>query len=134
MSHEFIEFFFPCAECLVTAACRMKPDSVKVKDISPRQICLSLPHGHEMTHHKCAIECLINLLHRMICSMSKMEDPKTGRDTSNNIPMQYVLMMGRMIDLLQWMINSVSWDEGILQEFDKIEIKNKLSVMGVKFK
>ena len=58
--------------------------------------------------------------------MQKTEDPKTQTETNNNIPMQYVMLVGRIIDLLQWIINSYSWEHGVLKEFDRFEVVNKL--------
>jgi hypothetical protein len=57
--------------------------------------------------------------------MQKTEDPQTCSETNNKIPMQYVMLMGQMSYLLQWMINSTSWERGELQDFDRQEIRLK---------
>jgi hypothetical protein len=57
--------------------------------------------------------------------MQKTEDPLTCMETTNKVPMQYIMLMGKMTYLLQWMVNSASWDFGILQDFDKREIRIK---------
>ena len=46
-------------------------------------------------------------------------------ETNNKIPMQYVMLIGQMAGLLQWIVNSTSWDLGELQDFDAFEIRNK---------
>lgn len=136
MSNEFVQFIFPCTECLVRAACK---DKVKNNDnntihlydnVNPR--CLAVPKlSQDVTYMKGLIECCINLGTSIQNSMRKTEDPHTCRETNNNIPMQYVILMGQIAYLLQWIINSQSWSDGILHEFDRIEIKNKLKAIVI---
>jgi len=127
MSSDFVEFIFPCKDCIVTAACKNKPENEAIKhlyDSNPR--CLAVPVlPPDVTYMKVLIECWVNIGTRILNNMSKSEDPKTCRETNNNIPMQYVMMMGQMANLLQWMVNSTSWEKGILHDFDAREIRLK---------
>ena len=127
MSKQFIQFIFPCKECLVRAACKEKPDNVEVKtDLfndrdNPR--CLAVPKlPLDVTYHKGLLECWATLGAQIVNSTQKSEDPKTKSEQHNNIPMQYVALMGKISYLLGWMVNSTSWDLGELQEFDRFEI------------
>jgi len=127
MSKEFIQFIFPCKECLVRAACKEKPDNVAEKKVlfndnsNPR--CLAVPKlPLDVTYHKGILECWAVLGSQLMSALQKSEDPKTQKETHNNIPMQYVHLMGKMSYLLCWIVNSTSWDLGELQEFDRFEI------------
>jgi len=128
MSQEFIQFNFPCTDCLVRAACKEKPknnEDVKLYDnINPR--CLTLPKfPSKIAHTKGLLECWANLGVKIITNMQKTEDSKTFRETKSNIPMHYIILMGQISYLLQWMINSESWENGELKDFDIREIREK---------
>jgi len=128
MSSDFVEFNFPCKDCLVRAACKDKPKNETIRHLydahNPR--CLAVPNlPPDVTYTKCLIECWVNIGTRIINGMQKTEEPKTCRETCNNIPMQYVMMLGHMANLMQWMINSTSWEKGTLHDFDAREIRLK---------
>lgn len=129
MSHDFIQFSFPCSECIVRAACKDIPKNAELKKLydkmTPR--CLTVPEvgPSEMSYTKMLIECWANLGHEIICRMRKSENPHTCMETNNKIPMQYIMLIGQMAGLLQWITNSTSWDLGELQDFDAVEVRNK---------
>ena len=127
MSAQFIQFIFPCKDCLVRAACKEKPDNEDVKSVlfndgsNPR--CLAVPKlPLDITYHKGVLECWAVLGSELMSAMQKSEDPNTQTETHNNIPMQYVSLMGKISYLLAWMVNSTSWRLGTVQDFDKFEI------------
>jgi len=125
MSAEFIQFNFPCKDCLVLAACKDKPKNEAIKhlfdDFNPR--CLTLPKfPSNVEYIKGLLECIFNLGVDVINRMTKTEDPQTCSEINSKIPMQYIMLLGNMLYLMQWIINSTSWEEGILQEFDKFEV------------
>ena len=128
-SEDFIQFNFPCKDCLVRAACQDKPGNDQIKHLydmdNPR--CLAIPkfNSDEKTYMKALIECMANLFPTVINNMQKSEDPQTSRETHNNIPMQYVIMLGQMTALMQWIVNSTSLDIGELQDFDRFEVNKK---------
>ena len=131
MSAQFVQFIFPCKDCLVRAACKEKPDNEGVKSVlfndngNPR--CLAVPKlPLDITYHKGVLECWAVLGAELMSALQKSEDPKTLKETHNNIPMQYVSLMGKMSYLLCYMVNSTSWNLGELQEFDRFEIKQRI--------
>ena len=81
MSAEFIQFIFPCKECLVRAACKEKPDNVAEKKVlfndnsDPR--CLAVPKlPLDVTYHKGVLECWAVLGSELMSALQKSEDPK----------------------------------------------------------
>ena len=128
-SEDFVQFNFPCKDCLVRAACQEKPENEEIKHLydMDRPRCLTVPKfkSDEKTYMKALIECVSNIAPTLIDNMQKSEDPKTSRETHNNIPMQYVALLGHMTYLMQWIVNSTSWKLGELQEFDRFEVNRK---------
>ncbi len=130
MSQDFIQFTFPCKDCVVRAACTEKPENETIKHLfndpnSPR--CLAVPNlPSDITYHKGILECWANLGVDIINSTQKSEDPKTQIEKHNNIPIQYVDLIGHMSYLLQWIIHSTSWRLGELKDFDQSEIDLKI--------
>jgi len=130
MSEQFIEFVFPCKDCIVRACCKEKVDNEGKKSVlfhnkNPR--CLAVPKlPLDVTYHKGLLECWANLGARLVNSMQKSEDPKTLSETHNNIPMQYVQLMGKLSYILCHMVNTTSWNLGELKEFDQIEIRHRI--------
>lgn len=134
MSSEFIQFQFPCTDCIVRAACKEKPKDERLKHLLIRQNtipCLALPRifPELKPYQKGLVECWANIGVDILCRMHKTEDPKTSTEINNNIPMQYLILMGQMSYILQWIINSTSWEEGSLKQFDRDEINRKLKVL-----
>ena len=130
MSKKFIEFRFPCGECLVQAACKEKAigkidELLRHNDLP----CLTIPryNPNEIAYHKVLLECWANMGRDVIGHMSKMEEPETKTEKVNNIPMQYFTVISRIVGVLTYMVNSKSWVEGQLYSFDYYEIKSKLS-------
>jgi len=135
MSSKFVQFNFPCKDCLVRAACKEKPgndEAIKhlYDDNQFDHRCLTLPKfPSKIAFTKGLLECWANIGVDIINNMQKSEDSKTSKETTNNLPMQYVMLMGQMSYLLQWMINSVSWERGELQDFDRQEINLKSKML-----
>lgn len=133
MSAEFVQFTFPCKDCIVRAACEEQPRNNEtinhLYDVNAVR-CLTLPKfPSDIAYTKGLLECWANIGVQIINNMQKTEDPKTSKETKNNLPMQYVMLMGQMSYLLQWMINSVSWERGELQDFDRREINMKSKML-----
>jgi len=127
MSEEFIQFRFPCNECLVQAACKdRKRVKQQVKEIMQDVPSLGVPRFKNKSYYKGLIECLINIQKQVVdkVSRNKGADNKQEQD---NLPMQYVHLIISMSDILCHMINSTSWREGELFEFDRMEIKQRLT-------
>lgn len=129
-SEDFVQFNFPCKDCMVLACCREAPkDNKKIEHLYDKlnTRCLAVPKFSSdiKSYSKGLIECWANLGVGIINSMQKSEDPQTCTEINNNIPMQYVQLLGKMSYLIQWIINSTSWEKGQLQEFDAFEIRLK---------
>lgn len=129
MSSNFVQFNFPCKDCLVLAACKNTPknnESIKYLYDNDAPRCLAVPKlPLDITYHKGILECWANLGVMFVNGLQLSENPKTCREMHNNIPMQYVSMLGHMSGLIQWIVNSTSWEKGILQDFDKVEVNLK---------
>ena len=125
MSEEFLQFVMPCETCIVQAIC---VDKVKMKDKKihkSMKSCLALPDWdeHKKGYIKGLFECLINISWDVIVNHANKEKSK---EKPIGMPPQYVDMLIDIIATLQWMINSTSWEEGELYNFDATEIKSKL--------
>ena len=127
MSDQFIQFAFPCADCIVRASCKDKP--IKKKDLyrSVGKPCLTLPAITDKSYHKMLIECWINLGFDLLENVQKREGIE-GVNTDNQVPSSYIRAMHQMANALQYMINSASWREGKLLPFDKFEVNQKLKI------
>ena len=134
-SKEFIQFNFPCKECVVRAACQDQPKDENLKHLydmgNPRCIAVPKINTDEKTYMKGLVECLSNIFPTVIDNIDKSEDPETSREINNNIPMQYIMLLGQMSYLMQWIVNSTSWKEGELQDFDAFEVNRKIKNFGV---
>jgi hypothetical protein len=128
MSHKFIEFGFPCNECLVAAACKDKK-RIKNEDLLDRTggvRCLALPAFDHNTssHQKMLIECLA----KMLCRIT----PDLNEDRNMKIPQGYRHFLIQYLSVLEWITNSTSWRENFdeVKYFDREEIKFKLKHIG----
>jgi len=127
MSEEFIEYMFPCNECLVQAACK---DNAKIKntDINRHRPSLALPIFKDKSYHKGLLECMMNLQKRIMDKVSRDEGTEDfDKQDIDKIPMKYVHLLIDMSAILCHMVNSTSWREGELFEFDRIELKRRLT-------
>ncbi len=128
MSEEFIEYHFPCSVCIVQAACkdrqRIRGPIEKVETGVPS---LGVPKFKKgKTYHKGILECLMNVQKRVMDKVSRTEGPNRVQE-KDKLPMQYLNVMIGVSEILCHMVNSTSWEEGELFEFDRIEIKRRLS-------
>ena len=136
MSEEFIQYMFPCSECLVQAACkehkhlRILKDKkkIKIRDIRSNRPSLAVPifDPNNKTYHKGLMECWANMGASMMNRVSKEEGP-IKHQKLDNLPMSYVHILQAMAQIMCHMVNTTSWEEGKLYEFDQIEIKQRLS-------
>lgn len=121
MSKEFIQFEFPCKECLVRAACQEKP--AKLSDLleQMRTRCLSMPNYDDKnpknSYSKTFLECWANIGWTAIGRI-KSED-------ANKIPPKYIDFLIETIGLIQWIVNSSSWEDGTQHDFDLHEARRK---------
>jgi len=133
MSDEFLEFHFPCKECLVRAVCEEKPeinDTDKKRLIErDRTHCLTLPYVSDEKHyHRMIIECWANLGWRVFNSVSNVENP-VGVSDPMKVPIRFVFWLRDIANIMQYIVNSTSWETGKLEDFDKDEINRKVKML-----
>jgi len=131
MSEQFHQYYFPCVECIVRAACKDKEnmmEQIKVRGDVPS---LGVPIWDyaEKSYHKGLLECTVNILKNITDKINKSEPENTPAGLMDNIPMQYVHLFISMADIMCHIINSTSWREGELQEFDRFEIERRLKML-----
>jgi len=80
------------------------------------------------SYHKGLIECWTNMGQSMMEKVDKTEVPGKHQKV-DNLPIVYVHILCAMAQIMCHMVNSTSWEEGTLHEFDRIEIKARLSKM-----
>jgi hypothetical protein len=120
MSKEFIQFTFPCADCLVRAACQDKP--VNREDLLEKNHtrCLAMPNYETINKYpKVFMECWANI------GWQAIERIKSD-EVRGVLPPKYVDFMIDVAGLLQWIVNSKSWKDGELHDFDLHEVRRKL--------
>ena len=126
MSQEFVQFGFPCTDCLVAAACRDK-ENVRNKDLLDHSggggiRCLALPTYDKETssHSKSLLECVANVIWNTACELNQ--------DRGMKIPTGYRHFLIAYLGIFQYVINTTSWDHNLEQiaDFDKFEIRNKI--------
>jgi hypothetical protein len=124
MSQDFIQFGFPCIDCLVSAACQDKKH-VERKDFLDRAggiRCLALPEYDKQTssHQKSLLECVANIIWDCACSLNE--------DRGMKIPEQYRHFLMEYLGIFQYIINTTSWNTNInpVADFDRLEIKSRL--------
>lgn len=127
MSDEFIQFTFPCGECIVRAACKDKPTAKEDLYGPAGKLCLALPKIKDKSYHKMLIECWANLGFNLLNHVSKLELP-IGVNKDNQVPSSYIRAMHQMTKAIGYMVNSTSWREGKLLPFDKMELDEKLKI------
>jgi len=133
MSAVFYEFPFPCKDCVVAAICKEKPDNAKeiILKFNHPVKCLTIPKNVKEveTYHKMLLECWANMGIKIIQGVQKQTSVNHKKEINNNLPRDYLYLMSRMTDLLQWMVNSKSWEIGESQDFDKAEVRKKLKLL-----
>jgi len=129
MSQEFVQFTFPCSDCIVRAACKDQ-ERLTVKDLynTKSAKCLTIPKlEDDKSYHKVLMECMANLFKDIMGSVQKDEDP-IGVNKENKLPYRYVTLFYQMACAMQYMVNSTSWKIGELKDFDRDEINRKLKL------
>ena len=124
MSKEFIQFRFPCVDCIVRAACQDKPEKMPELYDEQNPILLAMPKIDDNNKYlKMFLECWANI------GFDAVDKIRNVKDT-NSIPEKYANFLIENINLLQWIVNSTSWREGEkVMNFDKYEIRHKLRVL-----
>lgn len=135
MSSEFYHFYFPCKDCVVAGICKEKPKNAKdvILEYDSPVLCLTIPKTPTdvKTYYKMLLECWANMGHGIINKVQKQSSVNFKKEINNNIPRDYLYLISRITDLLQWMVNSISWENGQSAKFDVDEIKQKLKLLDI---
>jgi hypothetical protein len=135
MSDNFLDFQFPCKDCLVRAVCEEKPE---IKDDDKKKLyerdrthCLTIPYiSKEKHYHKMLIECWANMGKSLFDQVSNVEHPhKMNSDLK--VPIWYIFKLRDIANLAQWIVNSTSWEKGDLKKFDQDEVNRKAKGIGI---
>ena len=126
--YDFIEFVFPCDDCLVSAACKDKKRITK-KDLLDQKTgsvrCLAMPNFDPLSLDTCLAKVFISCMANMAW---KFADHLRNEDRSKGIPEEYRHFLIDYLAILQYVVNTTSWVGGMekVADFDKDEIRRKL--------
>ena len=130
MSQEFIQFVFPCKDCLVQAICKDKDHMNSVTNLDKDKVMLGVPLFETGTpYFKGLMECWVNLGSTIIQSLSK-DTIKNTLHTADGIPIPFAQMLLSLPYVLRYMINSTSWVDGQLYEFDEDILKRRIITLS----
>ena len=127
MSKEFITSVFPCTDCLVKPACKIHNETITRESFyehvgnHTRFLMVPSPGDREGQYKKIVTECWANFGCTLV-------DDIRGRGDIDHIPSAYINFFIEMFNLMQWIVNSKSWQDGeTLYDFDKAEVLRKLN-------
>lgn len=120
MSEKFRFFVMPCKECIVQAICKDK-DQIDTKEVSKRYIAIPKWDRSKKSHHKGLLECWANLGWDIISAAIG----KVKTAPPNTISITYINYLIELSGLIQWIVNSKSWEDGEEHSFDINEIRYK---------
>jgi hypothetical protein len=126
---KFFQFDFPCKQCVVASICKEKPDNAKdlILKFEDPVLCLTIPkEADQVTYHKMLLECWANMGSEILNKVQKQSSVDYKKEINNNIPRDYLYLMGRMASILAYMVNSTSWEIGETKSFDHNEINGRL--------
>jgi len=134
MSEDFIQFTFPCKDCVVAAICKEKPKNAKelILEHGHAVRCLTIPKFDDplKSYHKGLLECWANIGHDILYTLEKQTSENLKTEKRNKIPRDFLYFMTHVSDILQWMVNSYSWKSGRSEDFDIKEINMKLKSLS----
>ena len=126
MSAEFITSTFPCTDCLVRPACKIHNEQITrasfYEHISSTSRFLMVPSdpARKNQYRKIVTECWANFACDLV-------DTIRGDKDIDHVPGAYIDFFIEMFGLMQWIVNSKSWQDGEeLYDFDKSEVLKKL--------
>jgi hypothetical protein len=114
MSEKFIEVFFPCEECLIKAICSDYKYLHNKDDIIASPWLMVFPKPTEKSPRKLAFECCFNFINRIVSYTESKDDV---------VSIDFIIEIG---NLLEYLINSRSWKDNVMYDFDRLEISSRL--------
>ena len=124
-SEQFLQIAIPCKECIVSPICEDKKiidKQVGQKDLYQFMLTLRKWDESQKCYRKGLIEAWVNMGGDLFQSMRTSE----FNDLPDHAVPEYLNALIEITNSLQWMINSISWREGEMHDFDKAEFKKKL--------
>jgi hypothetical protein len=124
-SERFLQISIPCNDCLVAPICEDKKsidDSTNKHDLYQFMLTLRKWDESQKCYRKGLLEAWVNMGADLISNMRTSE----FNDLPNHAVPEYLNPLIEIVNSLQWMVNSTSWREGKMYDFDKAEFKKKL--------
>lgn len=123
-TEKFTQIGFPCIDCLVSATCRDKPHNqvADPKDFYPMMLAFRKWDESKKVYRKGLLECWVNM-GRMVIDKARDKDCTYKPQSVNPAFLDFIL---EIIGILEYIINSTSWNVGQKQEFDIIELQKQL--------
>ena len=125
MSEKFLQINIPCKDCLVAPACEDKKridQKVEPHDLFNFMLTLRRWDESQKCYRKGLIEAWVNMGKDIF---SGMKTDEFNNLPGNAIP-EYLNVLIELTNTMQWMINSKSWRDGAMHDFDKIDCHDKL--------
>lgn len=129
-SEKFYQLPFPCKSCLVQACC-MRGETLSRLHFE-NSTTLAVPKVDGKSYHKALIECWANLGFDIFIGTDYIKSFSGNVVLKHNIPVKIFSLMKDLSYLVQYMVNSTSWRNGKLEDFDIKEINEKLEVLKIK--
>lgn len=125
MSERFVQINIPCNDCLVSPVCQDKKTidhTLSKYELFNFMLSLRKWDESQKCYRKGLMEAWVNNGADIMRSMSTSE----FNDLPNHAVPEYLNALIEIVNTLEWMVNSTSWREGKMYDFDKTEFKNKL--------
>lgn len=128
MGESFVQLPFPCKDCLVKAACKSHPE--ESKEFQNRPI-LAVPKFEKgKAYTKGIMECWIDLGYILSTKLPLYSyNDGLDSDIETSIPKPYIHILKEISRFLTYMMNSYSWRENTILEYDRDELLKKLKVI-----
>jgi hypothetical protein len=122
MSEEFKNVIIPCKDCLVLAACQdVKIIKETLNTTFPHMLVMEKWDTNKKCYKKGIMECWANLGWDIFSSIRTYEF--AGMKSSAPVLLNLFV---ELTALMQWIVNSTSWERGETFDFDISEIKKRI--------
>jgi hypothetical protein len=130
MSYSFVQASYNKEETDVESKYETYTFHVKKDVINSSGMILAIPKPEKgACYNKIIVECCTNILQQCANSLSKSVTNIGGRKTEHGIDIEMRHQIAEASNVLQWIVNSTSWETGEYEDFDKFEIQQKLDMI-----
>ena len=125
-SERFVNGHIPCEDCLVRPTCNDFKHLPQNIQFDGRALYLQKWDLNKKDYYKGVMECWANIGHDIMCRAhcSINNDPSKMNERLFHFLIE-------ITGMLQWIINSTSWEKSTLYEFDLDEIKRMLNMCKI---